>query len=100
MVWRGKVMWWHNGGTPLWRLIMPGITLKNIPEPLYHRLVEAAHSHHRSLTKEIVFALERYVQHSSLDKSVVLEQIRTVRSRYSPTITEADISDWKESGRP
>ena len=55
---------------------MPGITLKNIPDSLYHRLVEAPNSHHRSLTKEIVFALESYVQQSSQDKTVVLEQIR------------------------
>jgi hypothetical protein len=79
---------------------MPGITLKNIPDSLYHRLMEAAHSHHRSLTKEIVFALESYVQQPNQDKAVVLEQIRAVRSRYSPKITEADIANWKESGRP
>jgi hypothetical protein len=79
---------------------MPGITLKNIPDPLYHRLVDAAHSHHRSLTKEIMFALESYVQQSTQDKTVVLEQIREVRSRYSPTITVEDIASWKESGRP
>ena len=79
---------------------MPGITLKNIPDSLYYRLVDAAHSHHRSLTKEIVFALESYVQQSTQDKTVVLEQIREVRSRYSPTITVEDIASWKESGRP
>ena len=79
---------------------MPGITLKNIPDPLYHRLVDAAHSHHRSLTKEIVFALESYVQQSTQDKAVVLEQIRAVRNSYSPTITDEDIASWKESGRP
>ena len=79
---------------------MLGITLKNIPDSLYHRLVDAAHSHHRSLTKEIVFALESYVQQSTQDKTVVLEQIREVRSRYSPTITVEDIASWKESGRP
>jgi hypothetical protein len=78
---------------------MPGITLKNIPVPLYNRLVEAAHSHHRSLTKEIVFALESYVKQPSQDKTALLEQIRGVRGSYSTTITEADISDWKESGR-
>lgn len=79
---------------------MHGITLKNIPDPLYSRLVEAAHSHHRSLTKEIVFALERYVQQPALDKTVLLEQIRAVRDRYSATVTEVDVDDWKESGRP
>ena len=48
---------------------MPVITLKNIPDSLYHRLMEAAHSHHRGLTKEIVFALESYAQQSSQDSS-------------------------------
>ncbi|MDD5323011.1 MAG: hypothetical protein PHD43_20850 [Methylococcales bacterium] len=52
------------------------------------------------ITKEIVFALESYVQQSSQDKTAVLEQIRAIRSRYSPTITEADIAGWKESDRP
>lgn len=78
---------------------MPGITLKNIPAPLYNRLVETAHSHHRSLTKEIVFALERYVQQPNLDKTALLEQIRAVRDGYSATIREPDITEWKESGR-
>jgi hypothetical protein len=78
---------------------MLGITLKNIPDSLYHRLVEAAHGHHRSLAKEIIFALESYVQQSSQDKAA-LEQIRAIRSRYSAMITEADIAGWKASGRP
>lgn len=79
---------------------MHGITLQNIPDPLYDRLVEAAHSHHRSLAKEIMFALESYVRQSSQDKTIALEQIRAVRSRYSAMVTEADIVAWKESGRP
>ena len=79
---------------------MPGITLKNIPAPLYERLVESAHCHHRSLTKEIVHALERYVQLPNQDKTALLKQIRTVRDTYSPTLTEPDISEWKEIGRP
>jgi hypothetical protein len=79
---------------------MPGITLKNIPDSLYHRLVEVAHSHHRSLTKEIVFALESYVHQSTQDKAVLLEQIRSVRNSYSTMISEADVASWKEIGRP
>jgi hypothetical protein len=78
---------------------MPGITLKNIPDALYHRLVEVAQNHRRSLSKECVFALEHYVQQSTPDKTLLLEQIRAVRSRYANRITEADIADWKESGR-
>ncbi|WP_408631160.1 FitA-like ribbon-helix-helix domain-containing protein [Methylocaldum marinum] len=55
---------------------MPGITLKNIPDTLYQRLVDIARQHHRSLTKEILFALERHVQQPSHDKTELLQRIR------------------------
>lgn len=79
---------------------MPGITLKNIPDPLYQRLVDIARRHHRSLTKEILFALERHVQQPTQDKTELLERIRAVRDRYQPTINESDVEGWKEAGRP
>ncbi len=79
---------------------MPGITLKNIPEALYQRLVDTARSHHRSLTKEILFALERHVQQPSHDKMELLQRIRAVRDRYSPNISETDVENWKGTGRP
>jgi hypothetical protein len=80
---------------------MPGITLKNIPDPLYHQLIAVAKNHRRSLTKEIVFALECYVQQSNPDKAAIVEQIRLVRNRYSDAnVSQSDISGWKESGRP
>jgi hypothetical protein len=80
---------------------MPGITLKDIPSPLYNSLQQAAQNHHRSLTKEIVYALECYVQQVDTDKSALLSQIRETRNRYAvTTISDADINEWKESGRP
>ena len=51
---------------------MPGITLKNIPDPLYQRLVEMARSHHRSLTNEVVVALEHYVHQPARDMTELL----------------------------
>ncbi len=79
---------------------MPGITLKNIPDSLYQRLVETARHHHRSLTKEILFALEQHVQQPSQDKTELLQRIRAVRDRYPPNISESDVDSWKEVGRP
>jgi hypothetical protein len=78
---------------------MPSITLKNIPDPLYQKLVESARNHHRSLTKELVVALESYVQVPSPDKQGLLERIRAVRNRYPPTVTDIEITEWKEAGR-
>jgi len=78
---------------------MPGITIKNIPDDLYQRLVETARTQHRSLAKEIVVALERHVGKPTQDKRALLERIRTVRERYQPTISDADIESWKNLGR-
>lgn len=82
------------------RPLMPGITIKNIPDELYQRLVETARTHHRSLTKEIVVALERHVGKPAQHKEALLERIRAVRERYQPTIADADIDGWKHAGRP
>lgn len=79
---------------------MPGITLKNIPDPLYQRLVEVARAHRRSLTKEIIFALECHVEQPTQNKTELLERIRAVRDRYPPTISEDDVDEWKDAGRP
>ena len=79
---------------------MPGITIKNIPDDLYQRLVETARAQHRSLAKEIVVALERHVGKPKQDKQALLERIRTVRERYQPTISDEDIEGWKNLGRP
>lgn len=79
---------------------MPGITLKNIPDPLYQRLVDIARCHHRSLTKEILFALERHVQQPAQDKTELLQRIRALRDRYPPTISDTDVEGWKNTGRP
>ncbi len=79
---------------------MPGITLKNIPDPLYQRLVDVARRHHRSLTKEIIFALERHVEQPTQDRTELLERIRAVRDRYAPIISDADVESWKDAGRP
>lgn len=79
---------------------MPGITIKNIPDELYRRLVETARTHHRSIAKEIVVALERHVGKPAQDKQALLERIRAVRERYQSTISDADIEGWKNAGRP
>ncbi|MGH8547459.1 MAG: hypothetical protein ACRERU_02420 [Methylococcales bacterium] len=33
------------------------------------------------------------------DQWALLERIRAVRERYHPTITDAEIKDWKDAGR-
>lgn len=62
--------------------------------------VDTARCHHRSLTKEIIFALEQHVRQPSHDKTELLQRIRAVRDRYPPNIDESDVDGWKGIGRP
>ncbi|MHB8421645.1 MAG: FitA-like ribbon-helix-helix domain-containing protein [Leptospirales bacterium] len=79
---------------------MPSITLKNIPEPLYRRLLEIARNHHRSLSKELLVAIENYSRLPDHSKEGQLERIRLVRNQYRHSITDKDIADWKDAHRP
>jgi plasmid stability protein len=79
---------------------MASITLKNIPDDLYKRLAEIARRHRRSLSKELIVALEAYVRRPESDKHTLRDRIRAVRERYPATISEADIQGWKDTGRP
>lgn len=47
--------------------------------------------------------LARYLvedRHATQGKQALLERIRAVRERYHPTISDADIEDWKNVRRP
>ena len=78
---------------------MASITLKNIPNDLYNRLTEIARRHRRSLSKELIVALEAYVRRPESDKHTLRDRTRAVRDRYPPTISEADIQGWKDIPR-
>jgi len=78
---------------------MASITLKNIPNDLYNRLTEIARRHRRSLSKELIVALEAYVRRPESDRHTLRDRIRAVRDRYPPTISEADIQGWKDIPR-
>jgi hypothetical protein len=73
-------------------IAMPGITIQNVPDDLFQRLVASTSStHHRSLAQEIVVALEHHVGKAFQDKPVLLDRIRAIRSRFHPAISSAEI---------
>ncbi|MDA8108421.1 MAG: hypothetical protein M0015_07310 [Betaproteobacteria bacterium] len=79
---------------------MPSITLKNLPDDLYRRLGTIAKSRRRSLSKELLVALEEHARRVPVDEKAVLDRIRKVRERYRPVMTDKQIRDWKKAGRP
>ena len=80
---------------------MPTITLKNIPDPLYEKIKEAARTHHRSLNGEILYCVERTLEAHKIDVTEHLEVARQLRAKTSGhMLTDKQINDAKHAGRP
>jgi len=58
---------------------MPALTIKNIPDPLYNRLKEAAKAHRRSLNSELIHSLEKLFLPKRITASEHIERARHLR---------------------
>jgi antitoxin FitA len=80
---------------------MPTLTLKSIPDDLYHRLKDRAAENRRSLNSEVLVCLERAVAAEPVDPSAVLASADALRKRLRvPRLTEARLRAAKGTGRP
>ncbi len=81
---------------------MSTITLKNIPQELLVALKERAHTHRRSLNREVIFLLERSVEASAPDREQARRKIDLLRERLRGRVflTDADLRKAREDGRP
>jgi antitoxin FitA len=80
---------------------MATITLKNIPEPLYERLKQAAASSRRSVNSEIIVCIERAVASRRVDVDSVLDEARRLR-RWTEErpVRDEGFDRAKTEGRP
>lgn len=79
---------------------MPTLTIKGMPDALYHRLKERAMAHRRSLNSEILFTLEGALTDAVPDAEAALARVDRVReSLRVPKLTEARLRAAKASGR-
>jgi plasmid stability protein len=80
---------------------MPTLTLKNIPEPLYERLKQAASIHRRSLNSEILFQLEEALAPRRTDVSALIENARAIREKTAHyRLGQKELNRSKNDGRP
>lgn len=80
---------------------MPALTIKNIPDPLYEQLKEAARLHRRSLNSEILYCMERAIGAHKTDISEIIEIARKLRTKTALyLLTDDEIRDTKNAGRP
>jgi len=59
------------------------ITLKNIPDPIYQRIKQAAKRNHRSMNNEIIACLEQALAPRPVDIEARLDQARRLRERFT-----------------
>lgn len=80
---------------------MTNLTLKNIPDDLYHQLKESARLHHRSLNGEILFCLEQVLRPRPIDVAEHLAAARLIRDKTAHyKLTDDEIDTAKQEGRP
>ncbi|MBL4622558.1 MAG: Arc family DNA-binding protein [Immundisolibacteraceae bacterium] len=79
---------------------MPAITIKNIPDELYHQLKQVAKQHHRSINSEVIVCLKRALLPSQTPPAERLNDIRALRSQITANrVTAADIATAINDGR-
>ena len=80
---------------------MPALTIKNIPDALYDRLKESAHTHRRSLNSEILYCVERMLVPYKIDVSEHLAIARKLREKTAAySLTDEFLEAAKNDGRP
>jgi antitoxin FitA len=77
------------------------LTLKNIPDALYHSLKASAEQHRRSLNSEAIVCLESVLLPGSVRSvSERLARARQLRASLGPIIiSEAEVQAFKREGR-
>jgi plasmid stability protein len=79
---------------------MANLTVKNIPEPLYLRLKEAAKQHHRSLNSELIACLEKNLLSSRIDVQAHIAAARALRAQVdAKQVSLREIEEFKSQGR-
>lgn len=74
------------------------LTLKNIPETLYHRLEQLATSNRRSLNSEVIHRLERSLGAAPVDADALLARARRGR-KPAPYLTDEALRMARDEGR-
>lgn len=77
---------------------MANLTIKNIPDELYHALKCRAELHRRSINSEVIVSLEQILQ--TIDSQIILKNARKLREKTKRyPVTQKKLNAAKEKGR-
>ncbi len=79
---------------------MATLTVKNLPDELYEKIKASAAANRRSINQEVIFLMERIltVEEESFEKT--LAEARRLRDQLGIYVTDAELSQAKNEGRP
>jgi plasmid stability protein len=82
-------------------VVMPSITVKNIPTEIYARLKQAAKANRRSINSEVIACIERAVGSQTFNPDMLLAKARMLREKTAAyQINDEELTQAKNSGRP
>lgn len=81
--------------------IIPSLTLKAIPHPLYERLKRSAQLHRRSINSEALVRLEAALMPRQPDAEEFLKDLDALHAHAEiPRVTDALLRRARHEGRP
>ena len=78
---------------------MHTITLEDVPEEVYQRVLQRAERNHRSVSGEIISCVEAALGEEPPNVDEILAQARAFRKRIGGHLTEEQLNAWKREGR-
>ncbi|MCX6349845.1 MAG: Arc family DNA-binding protein [Candidatus Aureabacteria bacterium] len=78
---------------------MATITIKDLPANVHRTLKDRAHTHGRSLNREIIATLVSTISAAVVDASAVIHHARSVREGVGIYLTQSDLKAAKDRGR-
>ncbi len=81
-------------------VVMPAITIKNIPDDLYNQLKLAAEQHRRSINSELIACVEKALSPNKISAQEHIAGARRIRQRLGNfSVTPDDLDVARNTGR-
>ena len=79
---------------------MATLTIKNLPDELYEKIKTSAAVNRRSINQEVIFLIEQVLAANAVSQETTLDEVRVLREQLGIYVTDEEINQAKNEGRP
>jgi plasmid stability protein len=79
---------------------MATLTIKNLPDELYEKIKTSAAVNRRSINQEVIYLIEQVLAANAVGQETTLEEVRVLREQLGIYVTDEEINQAKNEGRP